>query len=81
MDACRRGDPEVILTVPAKVAATLHGVFPGLAISFSRFMNWLLPNPGGIGTASAKGRDSQTAITSSFLTSLNRRAGQANNEA
>jgi len=29
--ACKRGEAEVVLSLPAQLAVTFHGVFPGLA--------------------------------------------------
>jgi hypothetical protein len=40
----------------------------------------LLPEPGGIGTARAKGTDSQSAFSPSWLTALSDKAALENNE-
>jgi NAD(P)-dependent dehydrogenase (short-subunit alcohol dehydrogenase family) len=77
---CRRGDAEVILTLPSKAAAAFHGLFPGLTADILGMVNRLLPGPGGIGTARARGKDSQSALAPSPLTALNERAAARNNE-
>ncbi len=77
--ACKRGDAEVVLGLPAQCAALLHGVFPGLTADLLGFVNRLLPAPGGIGTEHAVGKDSK-ALTPSWLTALSDRAARRNNE-
>lgn len=78
--ACKRGDAEVVLTLPAKLAALFHGIFPGLTADILGAVNLLLPEPGGIGTARARGSESESALSPSFLTSLNDKAALENNE-
>jgi hypothetical protein len=39
----------VVLSLPAKVAVKLHGLFPGTTTDLLGLMNVLLPPPGGIG--------------------------------
>ena len=39
-----------------------------------------LPAPGGIGTAQAKGKDSESSLSPSLLTLLNEQAAQENNQ-
>jgi short-subunit dehydrogenase len=80
IEACRRGDAEIVLTVPARLAALFHGVFPGLTADLMGLLNLLLPEPGGIGTARAKGADSQSAFSPSWLTALSDKAALENNE-
>lgn len=79
VDACRYGEAEVILGLPAKAAAWFHGLFPGLTADLLAVENRLLPGPGGIGTKKAKGRDSRTGVVSA-LTALSERAARRNNE-
>jgi hypothetical protein len=57
-----------------------HGLFPGLTADLLGLTNYLLPSPGGIGTERAKGKDSQSAISPSWLTALSDRAALRNNE-
>ena len=78
--ACKRGDAEVILTLPAQAAAAFHGLFPGLTADILGVVNRVLPGPGGIGTERARGKDSQSALAPSPLTVLNERAAAQNNE-
>ena len=78
--ACQRGESEVILSIQAKIAAKFHGVFPGVSSELYGLINQALPGPGGIGEDRARGRDSESAVSQSFLTALTRKAAVENNE-
>jgi short-subunit dehydrogenase len=78
--ACRRGDAEVVLTWPARLAARFHGLFPGLTADMLSLFNRLMPGPGGIGAGRALGKESQTPLAPSVLTTLTDQAAQRNNE-
>lgn len=78
--ACARGQAELVLTLPAKLAAKLHGNFPGLTTDLMGLMNRLLPSPGGIGTESRPGWQSFTKASPSVLTTLDQQAAQENNQ-
>jgi NAD(P)-dependent dehydrogenase (short-subunit alcohol dehydrogenase family) len=78
--ACKRGDAEVILSVPAQAASAFHGLFPGLTADILGLVNRLLPAPGGIGTAKREGKDSTSDLAPSWLTALSDRAAERNNE-
>src|SRR2546423_1444841 len=47
--AIRRGDAEVILSLPAKVGVWVHGLLPGLTSDVLGLTNLALPAPGGAG--------------------------------
>jgi NAD(P)-dependent dehydrogenase (short-subunit alcohol dehydrogenase family) len=78
--ACRRGDAEVVLSAPAKLGVAFHGLFPGATADLLGLVNRLLPRAGGIGTARAKGRESESPLSRSVLTTATRRAARENNE-
>jgi len=78
--ACQRGESEVILSVQAKLAAKFHGLFPGVTSDLLSAVNATLPGPGGIGEQRALGKESESAVSRSFLTALTRRAAAENNE-
>src|SRR5688500_2149705 len=79
--ACRYGRAELVLSVSAKAAATLYALFPGLSTQIAGLMNeFVLPAPGGIGEMRAQGKDSETAVTQSWVTGLSRAAARENNE-
>lgn len=75
-----RGDAEVVLSLPAIAAQKAHGLAPGLVSTVLGWVNRLLPGPGGIGTESARGHQSESRWTRSPLTVLSARAAQRNNE-
>lgn len=74
--AIKRGDAEVTLGLPAQLLSTFHGLFPGITSDIMALVNRLLPAPGGDDTARHLGRDSETAVTESFLTTLGQRAAE-----
>lgn len=78
--ATKRGESEVILTIQAQLAARFHGLFPGTTTDLLAIVNKLLPAAGGIGRARAKGKDSQSSLAPSVLTSLSEKAAVKNNE-
>jgi hypothetical protein len=79
--ACKRGDAEITLTLQAQLAVLFHGLFPGLTADVLGLVNRLLPSAaGGIGRMRAKGKDSQSAVSPSWLTALNEAAAERNNE-
>jgi NAD(P)-dependent dehydrogenase (short-subunit alcohol dehydrogenase family) len=80
VDACRYGDPQLTLTLPARIASTFHGVAPGLVTDGLALVDRLLPAPGGIGTDSARGRDSRPDWLPGWLTTLTDQAARENNE-
>jgi short-subunit dehydrogenase len=80
IDACKAGKAEVVLTLPAKAAVAIHGLFPELTQEMLALANSLLPGPGGIGTASARGADSESAIAPSWLTMLGDEAAWRHNQ-
>lgn len=78
--ATRLGRAEIMPSWVAKLAARFHGMFPGLTAGVLGLVNRLLPEPNGIGTRRARGFDSQTQLSSSFLTILTQRAAREYNE-
>jgi len=81
VEACKRGEAELILTFPASIAVIFHSLFPGLTADILSLINRMLPAPGGIGRHRARGQESETALAPSLLTSLSDRAAERNNEA
>ena len=78
--ACKQGSAEVILSLPAQLAVTFHGLFPKLTASVLATVNQLLPAPGGIGTTRATGKESASTLSPSVLTTLGERAAQHFNQ-
>ncbi|GAB3907663.1 SDR family oxidoreductase [Larkinella knui] len=80
LEACRYGRAELIISLPAKVAAAVHGFAPGLTAEVLSVINTLLPGPGGIGEQRALGKDSETSATRSVFTTWTDDAAEANNQ-
>jgi NAD(P)-dependent dehydrogenase (short-subunit alcohol dehydrogenase family) len=80
VSACRHGDAEVVLGLPAQAAVLFHGLFPGLTSDLLGLVNRTLPGPGGALSARVRGEDAETPLSESFLTVLTARAERAYNE-
>jgi len=78
--ACKRGQAELVISVPAKVAVLFESLFPEAMSQILAVTNQLLPNAGGVGTQNMKGRDSTSAWSPSWLTTLSEQAAHRNNE-
>jgi short-subunit dehydrogenase len=78
--ACKRGQAELVISVPAKVAVLFESLFPEAMSQILAVMNQLLPGAGGVGNQTMKGRDSTSAWSPSWLTTLNEEAAIRNNE-
>ena len=75
--ASRRGDPVLVLGLPAKLAALARGLFPSSVVRGSALVNRLLPS----GTSRVKRTGSEIASRPpAWLTALSDRAAARNNE-
>ena len=80
VSACKNGRAEKILTIQANIAARLGALMPRVTARLLSAINAMLPSPGGIGTARAKGKESESALSPSLLTIANERAAVEYNE-
>ena len=82
IEACRYGDPELTITVAAKMGVLANHLAPKLVARLMFLANRVLPGPtaGQEGMQARRGRDSETAVTRSFATALTKKAAVANNE-
>ena len=80
LNACRRGDAELVVSIPAQVAVKAHSLFPELASKMLNVGNRLLPRPRGDGTTRYRGEQSESPLAPSPLTALTERAARRNNE-
>lgn len=78
--ACRYGEAEVVIGVPARAAAWVHGLWPGATSDAFGMLNRLLPGSPGNGQAAWRGSESESALAPSPLTTLSDRAAAQNNE-
>ena len=68
--ACRRGNAEVLFPIPARVAAVVNAVAPGLTASILSAVDRLLPGPDG-----ASGGQGAKSVRSPFMAQPSRRSG------
>ena len=80
VEACKQGRAELVITIQAKMAVTFDALFPELSADLMAVVNRVLPGPGGIGERSAKGRESTSSWSPSWLTRLTEEAAMNNNE-
>lgn len=81
VDACRHGDPELILTPGAKVAIAANGLSPSTTARALTLANYLMPGPAEDGGDRAhSGWQSVSRYVPSALTRLSDRATVQNNE-
>jgi short-subunit dehydrogenase len=79
VDACVRGDAEVLFPVTTRLAAVANAVAPGITMSLLGAVSRLLPSPSW-GTGRRRGADSQSSLSPSLLTSLGDRAARRYNQ-
>jgi len=83
IDACRHGDAEVVITVPAKLAVMINGVLPEAVATMMALANrFVLPQPTGdrSGDQRHSGWQSLSNAAPSKLTALTERAAVKNNQ-
>jgi NAD(P)-dependent dehydrogenase (short-subunit alcohol dehydrogenase family) len=81
VEACRYGDPELTITLPAKVAVLANAIAPAAVARLINLGTRLLPGPAGReGNVARRGRDSESRFAPSAATTLTERAAVLNNE-
>ena len=80
VDACRRGDAELIMPFQYRIAAIAHTLFPELAADLLTLAERALPSSAGEDDALRFGWESTSSLSPSLLTRLGDRAAQRNNE-
>jgi len=78
--ACQQGDGEVILGGSGSLAVWLQTLAPNLMTEFLTLVNRVLPEMGGIGQRAARGYESESDLSPSWLTKLGDQAAARNNE-
>jgi len=80
VEACRRGDAEVLFPMTARVAAVANAVMPGITANLLGAVNRLLPDAGGRPNDRRSGAESQSWLSPSWLTRLGDRAAHKYNQ-
>jgi NAD(P)-dependent dehydrogenase (short-subunit alcohol dehydrogenase family) len=85
IDATLHGDPDITLSLPAKIATRLHALAPELTAHLLRLQNAVLPAPpanwdSGEGVPRKLGKESESPLSRSFITTLTQQAARDNNQ-
>ena len=80
VDACRHGDPELVITPTARLAVLANAISPATTARALAMANRLLPKAGDTGGASHSGWQSVSRFVPSMLTRLSDRATSEHNE-
>jgi NAD(P)-dependent dehydrogenase (short-subunit alcohol dehydrogenase family) len=80
VEACRRGDAEVLFPLTARIAAVANAVVPGFTAGLLGFADRLLPEAGERPWRRRKGAESQSWLSPSWLTRLGDRAARKYNQ-
>jgi len=80
VQAIRRGEAEVVLGLPAKIAVFAHDLSPGVAVRVLSAANRLMPSASDPSTDRHRGHMSESAPTKSPLTVLGKRAAKRWNQ-
>jgi short-subunit dehydrogenase len=80
VQAIRRGDTELILGLPAKVAALAHGMAPATTVRALGLVNRAMPDSPTPGKDRQRGHESESAPTKSPLTAFGKRAAKRWNQ-
>jgi len=80
VEACRRGDAEVLFPVVAKVAAVANAMAPGATAGLLSLVNRVLPGASSADRSRHTGAESQSWISPSWLTHLGDRAARKYNQ-
>jgi NAD(P)-dependent dehydrogenase (short-subunit alcohol dehydrogenase family) len=81
IDACRYGDPELTITVPARLAMAINHLVPSAVARAMMLANRFLPGPNGVnGDHGKRGGESTSKWAPSAATALSDKAAVMNNE-
>jgi short-subunit dehydrogenase len=80
VNAVRRGQAEIILSVPAKAAALFHGIAPGTTAQILGVTNRFMPGTNSTNSDRHRGFESKSIVSESPLTALGRRAANKLNQ-
>lgn len=80
LTACQRGDAEVVVAGSMNVSSLAARLAPNWSIELLSVMDRILPEMGGIGKQAARGYESKSKWSPSWLTQLTQAAAVRNNE-
>jgi NAD(P)-dependent dehydrogenase (short-subunit alcohol dehydrogenase family) len=80
VEACRRGDAEVLFPALARVAAAANALAPGVTANLLGMVDRLLPGASGTDSTRHTGAESQSWLSPSWLTQLGDQAARKYNQ-
>ncbi|MNR94182.1 putative ketoacyl reductase [compost metagenome] len=80
VQACRRGEAEIVLTLRAKVIGLLHDLAPSFTMGLFSIANRFLPQPDGAGKVAARGMDLVSPLAPSWWTHWTSDAAKRTNQ-
>ena len=80
VQAVKTGEKEITPAAHANILARMNGIMPGTTATIMGLTNYLLPGPGPNGQQRKRGKQSESAISQSFLTEPARDAAEENLE-
>jgi NAD(P)-dependent dehydrogenase (short-subunit alcohol dehydrogenase family) len=80
VDACANGKADLVLTLPARIGTVVHSLAPSLTARSLSLVNRLLPKARPDQNRAISGSRSETGVTRSPLTALNRKAEREFNQ-
>lgn len=80
IEACRYGDAELIITVPAQMMAKVRALFPEALSDVIGLVSRFLPKNGEHGDEIKSGKESQSELSPNGLTYFSEKAVKENNE-
>ena len=80
IEACRYGDAELIITVPAQMMAKVRALFPEALSDVIGLVSRFLPKNGEHGEEIKSGKESQSELSPNGLTYFSEKAVKENNE-
>jgi NAD(P)-dependent dehydrogenase (short-subunit alcohol dehydrogenase family) len=80
VEACRRGDAEVLFPAITRLAAVANALAPGLTMDVLSLVDRVLPGAGRPGRSRHTGAESQSWLSPSWLTRLGDRAARKYNQ-
>ena len=80
VNACVRGDAEIVLSVPAMAATKFEAIFPGISADLLGIVNQLLPKADQGDESVKTAKQGFSDVSTSWVTALNERAAVGNNQ-
>ncbi|WP_168196547.1 SDR family oxidoreductase [Bdellovibrio sp. ZAP7] len=80
VSATKTGQAEINVSMTSRLGSLMNAHFPGIYADLGSLANLLLPNPTDDLRTTKDGKDAESFITTSFLTSMGERAAEQNNE-